>query len=428
MSIYSCYLVTQAAMRQFGLSKIPDEWFNWRYVSAPTGAGQSATLCRIKIVESSQSPRVQTWYTQVTHAGLASTLIHTTDERAANFPFTATDAWGGGAKLFAGMIIPGDETEIAGWTHHLSQPDELAVLEWLDHQLGGGGDCNRYFNRVKNFAHCYANELKRWIAIGSNAELLAEQWDDVRGWPEDSPSLTVDDFAWDRGFWSASQFAVPMRRLPFCEIGFDKLASRSSTNGLLPDDRPSGHWLFDRNGEVEAELKRLAYAEDMEPPRTIEAEPTRAAAADVSQHGWDWTAAPNVPLEALMASSKQARSGAQAMLMDAAPVAANESTTLELRTYFNNKTLFPNNANTAGPEWDGASLTISWRSDGHSQVQFKARGVPDGWVLQVMLSQSETPAVLTSANRYWNQMTVAPNTQLNELKVSISARHVPAPG
>lgn len=127
--------------------------------------------------------------------------------------------------------------------------DELAVLEWLDHQLGGGGDCNRYFNRVKNFAHCYANELKRWIAIESNAALLAEQWGDVRGWPEpeDSPQLTVDDFAWDRLHFDIEQskFWVPMRRLPFCEIGADLKSCDFLTNGLLPSGKETMNWPFD---------------------------------------------------------------------------------------------------------------------------------------------------------------------------------------
>lgn len=101
MSIYSCYLVTQAAMQQFGLSKIPDQWFNWSYVHAPIGTGKPVTLSRIEVVPSGVSGRVQEWYTQVTEAGLASTFILMTDEDDADFPLTAKDPWGGGQISFS---------------------------------------------------------------------------------------------------------------------------------------------------------------------------------------------------------------------------------------------------------------------------------------------------------------------------------------
>ena len=129
-----------------------------------------------------------------------------------------------------------------------------------DTDWGGGGDRSRYFNRVPNFAHCYANELKRWIACPGNAELLAEQWDDVRGWPEDTPSLTVEDFAWDRLHLDTEQSKlwVPMRRLPFCEIGIDMKSGEFLTNGLLPSEKNNDNWLFDQSGTVATMLKSVA--------------------------------------------------------------------------------------------------------------------------------------------------------------------------
>lgn len=285
MSIYSCYLVTHAAMEQFNLSNIPDEWFNWRFVHTPLGHDESVTLKRIEIVDSSQSDRVQEWYTQVTAAGLASTLIRTTYEGNEAFPLTATDPWGGGADLFLGMMIPGDKDEIAGWISHLSQPDELAVLGWVGHRLGGGGDRSRYFNRVPNFAHCYANELKRWIACPGNAELLAEQWDDVRGWPEDTPSLTVEDFAWDRKRWDdeRTKLWVPMLRLPFCEIGFThKPTPTLLTSGLLPD-QAGGTWQFDHNGAIQTALREIFYENQKQSACESIA---RVASNDAPNNGW----------------------------------------------------------------------------------------------------------------------------------------------
>lgn len=333
---------------------------------------------------------------------------------------------GGGADIFLGLIIPGDASKIAGWTSHLSQPDELAVLEWLDHQLGGGGDCNRYFRRVNNFAHHYASELKRWIAIEANAELLAEQWEDVRGWPEASPPLTVDDFAWDRKIWVGSQLAVPMRRLPFCEIGFDKLASQSSTNGLLPDERKSGHWLFDRDGSVEANLKRLAYAEDMTSNRAPVAVGREEPAGGVLRRGWQPLAtAQPVFFHARMAANSSHDQGA---LLSAEPEGdTNEAFTIYLGSHFSDKTLFPDTAAEVDPAWNDARLTIQWHTPERTSVAFKAIRVPSGWDLQITLASTDTPLLLTAENGHWVELPVATNTKLRELKGTIAARRVPAP-
>lgn len=125
---------------------------------------------------------------------------------------------------------------------------------------GGGVNETRAFQRVPEFARCYAEALKRWIEIGSNAELIKKQWQDPRGWPDGCPALALEDFAWGRERWDdeRTKLWVPMLRLPFCEIGIDMKSGEFLTNGLLPSEKNNDNWLFDQSGAIATVLKGVA--------------------------------------------------------------------------------------------------------------------------------------------------------------------------
>ena len=124
-------------------------------------------------------------------------------------------------------------------------------------------DVTSEFQLVPEFARCYGEELKRWIEISSNAELITKQWQDPHGWPEDCPPLESADFAWDRKHWNTekTQLWVPMLRLPFCEIGINTNTGEKLVNGLMPPELSGGQWLFDQSGSVAAKLAEVANSE-----------------------------------------------------------------------------------------------------------------------------------------------------------------------
>jgi hypothetical protein len=70
----------------------------------------------------------------------------------------------------------------------------------------------------------------------------------------------LEDFAWGRERWDdeGTKLWVPMRRLPFCEIGVDLKSGEFLTNGFLPSEKNNDNWLFDQSGAVAAMLKGVA--------------------------------------------------------------------------------------------------------------------------------------------------------------------------
>jgi len=263
MSLYSCHLVTRKALTLLApdASDLPTDWFSWSYQNP----SQESTLAvaRIEFIETSSSKSVEVWYRRVVAAGLLPTIVRTIeDEKKFDFEDDAIDPrWGGVTPLFEGILIPDEDEPTRGWRKRLQQPDDLALVSWSECRRGGGMDETDEFQLVPEFARCYGEELKRWIEISSNAELITKQWQDPRGWPEDCPSLEPADFAWDRSRWSAerTQLWVPMLRLPFCEIGFTNSPEPTlMTCGLLPN-QPTNLWSFDSEQRIQTLLREKFY-------------------------------------------------------------------------------------------------------------------------------------------------------------------------
>lgn len=217
-----CYLITRAALEQFGLSQIPDAWFNWSYVYTPFGSGNPVTLRHVEVVESSQSPRVKEWHMQVAPLGLWSTLIHAIDEDTVNPPCIATDISGNGVMLSV------ETTTSRDIMSDLSQPDFLYLCMWMEYCSEVLVNSNHYYMVSPNFSLCWANELKRLITYGDNLTLFIKQQDEI--WegvinqksPEGLQRVTADEINRERKDWL---------------------------------DR-----LFDRDGVIEAQLKRVVLA------------------------------------------------------------------------------------------------------------------------------------------------------------------------
>lgn len=272
MSLFTSYAITTAAMRtlvdhEVGTHPTIDGWFDFELAHG---------LRRLKVVDLDHIDRH--WSRTADAQGTSAVLVTSSRESG----IAARGDLPDGVRC---IPVSTDEAERRLRTmllQVLREPDQWLVANWASTTLGGGARNHRFADvNVSTWWACGA-ALRTWVrrtARGMGYERIREVTPDFSRWrciPGQQP-VRLDDSYWNppsgSGWsWHLSRPCTPdnvpaMRRagfseyypmhtLPCCGIArrWDGLLV---PQGALPDERnEDGHWLWDGQGRVEAQLAR----------------------------------------------------------------------------------------------------------------------------------------------------------------------------